>query len=147
MWQNEFSLQPRARGRNQFPINVNQLNWKLKHWVEQISQIPSFIHVAKGFPHIDKKENQKIQKYAINHLHVITTRWTPVDSTNHLNIKKKHKCSITDWWHTNQHSFGDSMPIHTSKGFDQENKAPDKASETQSAGVPEYKNRHQILLL
>ena len=43
--------------------------------------------------------------------------------------------------------IGDSMSIHTSKGFDQENNAPDKASETQSTGVPEYKNQHQSLLL
>jgi len=29
--------------------------------------------------------------------------------------------------------------VHTKTGFDQQNNAPDKAKETQSAGVPEIK--------
>lgn len=35
----------------------------------------------------------------------------------------------------------------TSKGLDQENSAPDNANETQSAGVPEKKNHHQIITI
>lgn len=68
----------------------------------------------------------------------MTTAWTSVDSTNYLKIifqedyekwlQLKSKFKITN----------NRKLLLTSKGFDQENSAPDSANDTQSTGVPEW---------
>lgn len=67
---------------------------------------------------------------------MMTTAWSPVDSTNYLKPDCTWKLSKMPNNRTYIWSQNDIMLMLTSKGFDQENSAPDNANETQSTGVP-----------
>lgn len=65
--------------------------------------------------------------------------WTLMDSTNYLkNVHGKNKYSKDiRYIKIDNNTAAFNTIIYTRRGLDQENSAPDNASDTQSPGVPE----------
>lgn len=72
----------------------------------------------------------------------MTTIWASVDPTNYLD----HKINLYPQKIIGRNSYWKLTWLgeekHTRIGFDQEKSAPDKASDTQSTGVPERQHTH-----